>query len=54
MSYPNISNKPTTGCRVATPRASGLEVLRAMRATPGLADVPVVLMSPAVDRGAYR
>ena len=42
---------------VMMPRASGLDVLRAMRATPGLDKIPVILMSivnPSVDKSEYR
>ena len=42
---------------VMMPRVSGLEVLRTLRATPGLDDIPVVLMSvitPSVDKSEYR
>lgn len=42
---------------VMMPRLSGLDVLRQMRATPGLDGVPVILMSvisPSVNKADYR
>ena len=42
---------------VMMPSVSGLEVLRAMKGTPGLDDIPVVLMSavtPKVAHADYR
>jgi CheY-like chemotaxis protein len=42
---------------IMMPRVSGLDVLRFIRDTPGLSDVPVVLMSvipPAARQSDYR
>ena len=42
---------------VMMPLASGLDVLRTMRSTPGLGGTPVILMSvvtPTVDKAEYR